>query len=877
MILFLKGHVKGHMRRIGGRMVLVRPYRRDDGPGQGAGDLFAPRPAPVQPLVAEAVEPPAAQVDPPAGAGRPLCIHCGQPEHVEIAEIWGPREFMLDTCCEAAHADIVQAMNDDPDYATTLMRQLGVEDLTGRDLRRVADTGGQFVLDWHPEVGPIPQAEAKAFVARWHRHNKPPVGDIFRAGVWNGGDLVGVAMVGRPVARKLAEAGDAVEVTRLCIRTDLPRELTWKAASALYRHAAEEAARRGYRKIITYTLRDEESGMSLRYARWKPEAETKGGSWDRPGRPREDKAPTVPKIRWAKKLQPAKPSGLEAFMAGSKVVDAAGKPLRVFHGTSVWEHQGKTLGDFRAFDRLASVNVVGRPPSMDTVGSWFSTLPGGEGGTSASSYAGKGGVVYPAYLSIKNPWRPPGRTSAEAFNAFLAKMHETAGRPMPKSRAGLGDTEALRAWLKSKGYDGIVFGPYGDGGEFGAQQAWVALEPTQIKSAVGNAGTYDPENPDMTKAHVTGHVRGRSFVRPHERQVQHGAPPVMSFRSGATRPADLRGYIEAGVPVGIALGELTPDGPVWGMLVRYARAGGQVFVDTGAFTAFTQGRPVDWPAVLDMQSRLAREVPGGGLHFVAPDLVGDQAGSLALLAQHRDRIAEWRALGHDVLVPIQRGQLRPYEAWQAAVRALGSADFSCAIPSNKVAFDQKDIRDLFGGPVKPARAHLLGVAADQAKLGAMVRDIHALSPRTIITSDANRIRAKVGEGRPITEGQRRMARELGEDVWNGAPGVEEFDETELLAKVAHDTGWLRPDQVRELAAAVGVTAPRAQDAWVAAHNVDGLADLLDEWDPDGRATLHAVRAMFRGVAERAVSSAARSGAIAADELREGAQRDLFGS
>lgn len=869
MILFLKGHVKGHMRRIGGRMVLVRPYRRDDGPGQGAGDLFAPRPAPARPLAAEAVTPPAAEVEAPAGAGRPLCVHCGQPEHVEIAEIWGPREFMLDTCCEGMHADIVQAMNDDPDYATTLMRQLGVEDLTGRDLRRVADTGGQFVLDWQPEVGPIPQAEAKAFIARWHRHNKPPVGDIFRAGVWNGGDLVGVAMIGRPVARKLAEAGDTVEVTRLCIRTDLPRELTWKAASTLYRHAAEEAARRGYSRIITYTLRDEESGMSLRYARWKPEAETKGGSWDRPGRPREDKAPTVPKIRWAKKLQPAKPSGLEAFMAGSKVVDAAGKPLVVYHGTTPWEAEdGRTLGDFHVFDRLASVTVVGRRHSIDTVGSWFSTNPG-KGG--AAMYSGAQGAIYPVYLRITNP-----------YVTTFAKLVRRA-----KALGGLGEADkvtkeavdALRYWLKETGRDGIKIVHDGTprDSEFSEQDAWIALEPTQIKSAIANEGAFDPADPDIRKAHVTGHVRGHSFVRPHERRVQHGAPPVMSFRSGATRPADLRGYIEAGVPVGIALGELTPDGPVWGMLVSYARAGGQVFVDTGAFTAFTQGRPVDWPAVLDMQSRLAREVPGGGLHFVAPDLVGDQAGSLALLAQHRDRIAEWRALGHDVLVPIQRGQLRPYEAWQAAVKALGSADFSCAIPSNKVAFNRDDIRDLFGGPVKPARAHLLGVAADKAKLGAMVRDIHALSPRTIITSDANRIRAKVGEGRPITTGQRRMARELGEDVWNGAPGVEEFDETELLAKVAHDTGWLRPDQVRELAAAVGVTAPRAQDAWVTAHNVDGLADLLDEWDPDGRATLHAVRAMFRGVAERAVSSAARSGAIAADELREGAQRDLFGS
>ena len=72
--------------------------------------------------------------------------------------------------------------------------------------------------------------------------------------------------------------------------------------------AGGRAAAVGRSKIITYTLA-EETGMSLRYARWSrdPHA-SKGGSWDRPSRPREDKAPTGPKVRWYRDLRPREPN-----------------------------------------------------------------------------------------------------------------------------------------------------------------------------------------------------------------------------------------------------------------------------------------------------------------------------------------------------------------------------------------------------------------------------------------------------------------------------------------------------------------------------------------------------------------------------------------
>jgi hypothetical protein len=60
---------------------------------------------------------------------------------------------------------------------------------------------------------PVTFAQAQAFVADWHRHHRPPRGHKFSIGVADPDDvLVGVAIVGRPVARHLDD-GLTLEVT----------------------------------------------------------------------------------------------------------------------------------------------------------------------------------------------------------------------------------------------------------------------------------------------------------------------------------------------------------------------------------------------------------------------------------------------------------------------------------------------------------------------------------------------------------------------------------------------------------------------------------------------------------------------------------------
>lgn len=246
-------------------------------------------------------------------------------------------------------------------------------------------------------------------------------------------------------------------------------------------------------------------------------------------------------ILWADlaRLQQLAVTSTKAFrqwFGPSLVVDDVGQPKVMYHGS---------LRDVAWFDRLKSTEW--RRPSMDTVGSWFSDHPSEDGG--AGMYAnGEGAAIYPVYLAITRP-----KVYAK-FTDFLREMHEAEGRKLEEqSPRGVGSTEGLRARLKAQGYDGIAFtrtnnqalhdsiaeaadsvrrarqdefrvrraerAPYtmkrerleqtlaslqaelqaADGStEFDKQRVWIAFEPWQVKSAIGNSGRFEPDSPSLT-------------------------------------------------------------------------------------------------------------------------------------------------------------------------------------------------------------------------------------------------------------------------------------------------------------------------------------------------------------------------------------------
>ena len=105
------------------------------------------------------------------------------------------------------------------------------------------------------EIVPCNLSEAKAFVKQYHRHHGIPVGGKFAVACSDSNKVVGVAVVGRPVARGFDD-GWTAEVTRLCT------DGTKNACSFLYAACWRAARAMGYRRIGTYIL-ESESGKSL--------------------------------------------------------------------------------------------------------------------------------------------------------------------------------------------------------------------------------------------------------------------------------------------------------------------------------------------------------------------------------------------------------------------------------------------------------------------------------------------------------------------------------------------------------------------------------------------------------------------------------------
>lgn len=137
----------------------------------------------------------------------------------------------------------------------------------------------------------------------------------------------------------------------------------------------------------------------------------------------------------------------QRWFGKSKVVDEDGKPLVVYHGTDA---------EFNVFDMSK-----GRA-NMDIQGAFFSPYE-----LDAQGY---GENVKAYYLSIQNP--ADEGTAYKALNRFKGQ-----------NNAGI----KAREYLQKQGYDGVYNG----------YDEYIAFEPTQIKSAKNNVGTFDPFNPDV--------------------------------------------------------------------------------------------------------------------------------------------------------------------------------------------------------------------------------------------------------------------------------------------------------------------------------------------------------------------------------------------
>lgn len=166
----------------------------------------------------------------------------------------------------------------------------------------------------------------------------------------------------------------------------------------------------------------------------------------------------------------------------SKVVDADGKPMVVYHGTAA---------QFSAFDPAK----IGSTFEIDGDGFFFTNDR-----ELADKYADAARVIakrkgeqpsertIDAYVSLQNPWVIYVDTDKKS-----AIAHFESGDGQFNRGQGY-----ILQYARESGYDGVVIQ---DRRGLDKHDALViAFEPEQIKSATGNNGTFDPADADITRS-----------------------------------------------------------------------------------------------------------------------------------------------------------------------------------------------------------------------------------------------------------------------------------------------------------------------------------------------------------------------------------------
>ena len=144
------------------------------------------------------------------------------------------------------------------------------------------------------EIRPISFKEASKFINEHHRHHGSTVGCKFCIALYDGDNLIGVSVCGRPVSRHLDD-GLTCEINRLCVLEGFRN-----ACSKLYGASCRVAKEMGYKKMITYIL-ESENGASLKASNFKCEGVAGGKHWSGV-RNTGVKIPSEMKTRWVKML-----------------------------------------------------------------------------------------------------------------------------------------------------------------------------------------------------------------------------------------------------------------------------------------------------------------------------------------------------------------------------------------------------------------------------------------------------------------------------------------------------------------------------------------------------------------------------------------------
>lgn len=148
-------------------------------------------------------------------------------------------------------------------------------------------------------LAPCTMKVANAVVLSWHRHSTPISQKVIVAvRAMHGGETIGVAILGYPVSRVLDD-GLNVEIRRVCVRAEAPRN----ACSMLYGAMCRAASALGFVVAYTYTTEDEDAA-SVKAAGFVRDGQRAAGNWDMPSLRRDaEHHAEANRVRWIRVLR----------------------------------------------------------------------------------------------------------------------------------------------------------------------------------------------------------------------------------------------------------------------------------------------------------------------------------------------------------------------------------------------------------------------------------------------------------------------------------------------------------------------------------------------------------------------------------------------
>lgn len=162
------------------------------------------------------------------------------------------------------------------------------------------------------------------------------------------------------------------------------------------------------------------------------------------------------------------------WFGDSKVVDEKGNPLVVYHGTAntFSEFKKSTKKTKNSFDRDSSAGIYfSDSPDQSE---YFARAKAAQKNTKLWEMP-SGQQIYPVYLSMENPLEYDFENKFKEPDVIIN----------------------ISKQAKKQGHDGVILKNVFDAPIGKPATVYLVFKPTQIKSAIGNSGAFDPNNPNI--------------------------------------------------------------------------------------------------------------------------------------------------------------------------------------------------------------------------------------------------------------------------------------------------------------------------------------------------------------------------------------------